>query len=86
MMLYNLLLSLEQKKIYTALHHTGVIPASVHTYFRIYKAYLKELEKEPRKTQAAYNVSDENNIAMMTVYRAINCMNREVDVAGEIAL
>lgn len=85
MILYNLLITLEEKKIYTALHHTGVIPASIHTYFRIYKAFLKELETEPRRTQAAFNVSDQNSIAMMTVYRAINYMNREVNVRGEIS-
>lgn len=85
MMLYHLLLTLEEKKIYSALHKTGVIPFSLNTSFQIYKDYLDELKVEKRKTQAAYNVSVRFNCAMFTVYKSINKMRQSVDVKGEIS-
>lgn len=83
-MLYNLLLSLEERKIYRALIGTGVIPFSVNTSYEIYKSYLQEIKTEKRKKQAAYNVSVTHRCSIVTVYTAINKMRQELVHCQEI--
>lgn len=83
MMLYNLLLRLEEKKIYRELICTAVIPVSVNSKFEMYKSYLLERRVEKRAEQAAYNVSVKFKCDLRTVYRAIEYMRRPVDTNCE---
>lgn len=83
-MLYNLLVKLEEKKIYHALMGTGAIPFSVNTSYEIYKSYLKEIKIEKRRKQAAYNVSVTHRCSIVTVYAAINKMNQDLPADYEI--
>ena len=82
-MLYHLLLTLEEKKIYRELMGAGVIPFSVNTDFQIYKSYLKH-PKEKRKTQIIFNVSVDHKCTMKYVYRAIRKMQTPIAKGVEI--
>lgn len=85
-MLYNLLLKLEERRVYSELLKAGAIPFRINTDFQIYKTYLRYSKTKVRKTQIIFNISVEKKCSMKYVYRAINKMEEPVLIGQEITL
>lgn len=86
MQLYQFINELKDKGIYQTLLGVGAISINLNNHYLIYNAYVVELAREPRKTQAAFNVAVEFKTTERSVYRAIDKMKSEVDTLEELVL
>jgi hypothetical protein len=86
MLLFDLISQLKKEGKYKPLLHVGAISLKINNDFEIYVLYLKELETEPRKTQAAFNISVTQKLSERSVWRAIEKMTEEIPGLNELML